>query len=188
MRTGRFGPYVSLGEPTDEEPKPKRASLAKEMLMDTVTLEQALKLLELPRTLGKHTDGNDIIAALGRFGPYLKCGDVNISLPPNPEDHPANITLERAIQICTEGVEKKRILMTPLAVLGKDTETKNEIIIKTGQYGPYVTDGKTNVTVPKDTDPLTVTLEQAIAMLIKTRLPQESLGQAEEKSDADIAE
>ncbi len=189
VRTGRFGPYVSLGEPTDEEPKPKRASLAKEMLMDTVTLEQALKLLELPRTLGKHTDGNDIIAALGRFGPYLKCGDVNISLPPNPEDHPANITLERAIQICTEGVEKKRILMTPLAVLGKDTETKNEIIIKTGQYGPYVTDGKTNVTVPKDTDPLTVTLEQAIAMLIKKRAsPKKAWGKRKKKSDADIAE
>lgn len=189
VRTGRFGPYVSLGEPTDEEPKPKRASLAKEMLMDTVTMEQAMKLLELPRTLGKYTDGNDIIAALGRFGPYLKCGEVNISLPPTPEDHPANISLERAIQICTEGVAKKIKMMTPIAELGADTETKANIVIKDGRYGPYITDGKTNVTVPKTIDPLTVTLDQAIAMLIKKRAsPKKAWGKRKKKSDDEVPE
>ncbi len=209
VRTGRFGPYVQLGEV--EEPssksdsagkpsgkagsgsagKPKRASLPKELLMDDVTLAQAMKLLELPRTLGKHTDGNEIIAALGRFGPYLKCGDVNISLPQPlmPEDHPANITLERAIQICTEGVAKKIKMNTPLAELGIDPTSKGKIVIKDGRYGPYVTDGKTNVTVPKDTDPKTVTPEQAIDMLIKKRAaPKKAWGKRKKKSDDDVTE
>ncbi len=167
VRTGRFGPYVQLGEVTDEEPKPKRASLTKDLLMDTITIEQALKLLELPRIVGTHTDGNEIIANLGRFGPYLKCGEVNISLPPT--ESPATITLERAIQICTEGVEKKKKMMTPIAELGVDPESKGNILVKDGRYGPYVTDGKTNVTIPKNTDPKDVTLEQAIAMLAKKR-------------------
>lgn len=186
VRTGRFGPYVSLGEPTDEEPKPKRASLPKEMLMDTVTMEQALKLLELPRTLGKHTDGNDIIAALGRFGPYLKCGEVNISLPQG--EHPATITLERAIQICTEGVEKKKKMMTPIAELGEDPETKGNVLVKDGRYGPYVTDGKTNVTVPKTMDPKDVTLALAIDMLKKKRAsPKKAWGRRKKKTE-DAAE
>lgn len=182
VRTGRFGPYVSLGEPTDEEPKPKRASLAKDQLMDTITLEQALKLLELPRTLGTHTDGNEIIAAVGRFGPYLKCGEVNITLPPT--DHPATITLERAIEICTEGVEKKKKMMTPIAELGVDPESKGKILVKDGRYGPYVTDGKTNVTIPKNTDPKDVTLEEAMAMLAKKRTsPKRAWSKRKKKSE-----
>ncbi len=167
VRTGRFGPYVQLGEVTDAEPKPRRASLAKEQMMDTLTMEDAMKLLALPRTVGTHPNGNEIIAAVGRFGPYLKCGDVNISLP--PEDHPANISLERAIAVCTEGVEKKKKMMTPIAELGVDPESKGKILVKDGRYGPYVTDGKTNVTVPKGDDPKAVTLEKAIAMLVKKR-------------------
>lgn len=167
IRTGRFGPYVQLGEVTENEPKPKRASLAKDQLMDTITLEQALKLLELPRVVGIHTSGEEIVAAIGRFGPYLKCGDVNITLPPG--DHPATITLERAVQICTEGVEKKKRMMTPLAELGVDPETKGKVVVKDGRYGPYVTDGRTNATVPKNTDPASVTLDEAVAMLKKKR-------------------
>ena len=125
-----------------------------------------MSLLQFPKVLGHH-DGNDVSVILGRFGPYLKCGDVNISLP--PEDHPANISLERAIAVCTEGVEKKKKMMTPIAELGVDPESKGKILVKDGRYGPYVTDGKTNVTVPKGDDPKAVTLEKAIAMLVKKR-------------------
>ncbi len=166
VRTGRFGPFVQLGEAEGDE-KPRRASLEKTQTMDTLTLEQALRLLSLPRTVGKHPSGEDIVANVGRFGPYLKCGAVNISLP--PEEHPATITLDRAIVLCTEGVAKKIKMMTPLATLGTDPETKGEIVVRDGRYGPYVTDGKTNATIPKGTDPLTVTLPDAIAILEKKR-------------------
>lgn len=167
IRTGRFGPYVQLGDATDAEPKPRRASLEKQQMMDTVTIEDAMKLLALPRTVGMHPNGNEIIAAVGRFGPYLKCGEVNISLP--PEDHPATITLERAVNICTEGVEKKKKMMEPIAELGIDPETKGNILVKDGRFGPYITDGKTNVTIPKTQDPKDVTLEDAVALLAKKR-------------------
>lgn len=167
VRTGRFGPYVQLGEVSDEQPKPRRASLEKHQTMDTLSLEDAMKLLSLPRTVGAHPNGNDIIAAVGRFGPYLKCGDVNISLP--PEEHPSTISLERAIEICTVGVEKKKQMMTPIAELGQDPSTKGNIVVRDGRYGPYITDGKTNVTIPKTKDPKEVTFDEAVAMLAKKR-------------------
>ncbi len=168
-RTGRFGPFVQIGElsPDKNAEKPKRASLEKNQTIDTLTLEQALKLLSLPRTLGRHTNGDEIIANVGRFGPYLKCGAINITLP--PEHHPATVTLETAIALCTEGVAKKIKAMTPLAELGVEPETKANIVIKDGRYGPYVTDGKTNATIPKGVDPLSVTLSDAIDLLVKKR-------------------
>ncbi len=168
-RTGRFGPFVQIGElsPDKNAEKPKRASLEKNQTIDTLTLEQALKLLSLPRVLGKHTNGDEIVANVGRFGPYLKCGAINITLP--PEHHPATVTLETAIALCTEGVAKKIKAMTPLAELGVEPETKANIVIKDGRYGAYVTDGKTNATIPKGTDPTTVTLHDAIDLLVKKR-------------------
>lgn len=184
VRTGRFGPYVQRGIVSDENPKPPRASLTKDQLMDTITLDQALKLLLLPRLVGKHTNGEDIIANLGRFGPYLKCGSVNITLP--PEDHPAEVTLERAIQICTEGVAKKAAAMKPLAELGTDPTSKGEIVIRSGRFGDYVTDGKTNVTVPKKITWQDVTPEMAIEMLVKKRAsPKKAWGKRKKKSDND---
>jgi DNA topoisomerase-1 len=168
-RMGRFGPFVQVGELSEDKtaPKPQRASLEKTQTIDTLTLEQALKLLSLPRVVGKHPNGEDIVANVGRFGPYLKCGEVNISLP--PEHHPATISLDHAIALCTAGVERKRAMMTPIAELGTDPESKGAILVKNGRYGPYVTDGKTNVTVPKDTDPKTITHDDAVAMLAKKR-------------------
>ena len=168
-RTGRFGPFVQVGElSTDKKAeKPKRASLEKNQTIDTLTLEQALKLLSLPRTLGKHTNGEDIIANVGRFGPYLKCGAINITLP--PEFHPATVTLDQAVNLCTDGVAKKIKAMTPLAELGVEPETKANIVIKDGRYGAYVTDGTTNATIPKGIDPLSVTLADAIDLLVKKR-------------------
>jgi DNA topoisomerase-1 len=182
VRTGRFGPYVQRGIVSDENPKPPRASLTKDQMMDTISFEQALKLLLLPRLVGKHTNGEDIIANLGRFGPYLKCGAVNISLP--PEDHPAEVSLERAIQICTEGVAKKAAAMKPLAELGTDPTSQGEIVIRSGRFGDYITDGKTNVTVPKKIGWKEVTLETAIEMLVKKRAaPKKAWGKRQKKGD-----
>ena len=186
VRTGRFGPYVQLGEVSDAEPKPRRASLEKHQMMDTVTLEDAMKLLALPRTVGLHPNGNEIIAAVGRFGPYLKCGDVNISLP--PEDHPATVSLERAILICTDGVEKKQKMMEPIAELGLDPETKGKILVKDGRYGPYITDGKTNVTIPKTKDPKEVTFDEAVALLAKKRSSPKRAWKGRKKKEEETTE
>ena len=182
-RTGRFGPFVQVGELSDDKKaeKPRRASLEKNQTIDTLTLEQALRLLSLPRTVGLHTNGQEIIANVGRFGPYLKCGEVNITLP--PEDHPATITLERAISICTDGVAKKLKAMTPLAELGIEPETKAKIVIKDGRYGAYVTDGKTNATITKGMNPISVTLTEAIDLLVKKRKAPKKQWKKKSKDD-----
>ncbi len=165
-RNGRFGPFVQLGPITDEI-KPKRASLEKHQALETITLTDAMKLFILPRELGAHPNGYAIIANTGRFGPYLKCGDMNISLPEGTD--PKTITLEQAIEFCTSGVEKKIKMNTPIAELGEDPETKAKILVKDGRFGPYVTDGKTNATIKKDIDPKSITREMAIEMLEKKR-------------------
>ncbi len=165
-RNGRFGPFVQLGPVTDEI-KPKRASLEKHQALETITLTDALKLFILPRELGAHPNGYPIIANTGRFGPYLKCGEMNISMPEGSD--PKTISLEEAIALCTDGVEKKIKQMTPIADLGEDPETKGKLLVKDGRFGPYVTDGKTNATIKKDIDPKTITREIAIEMLIKKR-------------------
>ncbi len=167
VRTGRFGPYVQVGEATDENPKPPRASLNKNQLMDTLTVADALKLLIFPRTLGKLENGDDLIVNKGPFGPYMKSGAVNVTLPPDID--PSEVTFDQAKNLFVEGAEKKKQMMAPLLELGEDPETKTPLLVKSGRYGAYVTDGKTNATVPKDQDPTTVTREQAIDMLIKKR-------------------
>lgn len=168
-QTGRFGPYVQIGEEPEEKgdkkEKLRRASLPKELLIDNVTLDDALRALILPRTIGKNDAGEEIIANDGRFGPYLKAGDVNASLPPGID--PRTVNLADAIRIMSEVKERKQKLLTPLATLGKDPESKKEILVKDGRFGPYVTDGITNATINKKIDPLSVTLDQAIDMLKK---------------------
>ncbi len=165
VQTGRFGPYIQMGEEEEGKEKPRRANLPKEALVDNVTLEDALTALILPRVIGKNAQGEDIIASDGRFGPYLKAGTVNASLPPGV--NPRTINLEDAIRIMSETKERKQKMLTPLAVLGKHPETGAEILVKDGRFGPYVTDGKTNATINKKSDPLSVTLEKAIDMLAK---------------------
>ncbi|TAK03270.1 type I DNA topoisomerase [Patescibacteria group bacterium] len=172
VKSGRFGAFVQLGEWKEEDRKakvnkPRSGSLPRDVNMDTVTLETALKVLELPREVGSMDDGMAIEANVGRFGPYLKFGKAYVSLPPAFD--PRTVSLTDAKRIIAEGVERKRKMMEPLATLGEDPETKGTIQVKDGRYGPYVTDGKTNATVKKGTDPKTVTLEEAIALLAKKR-------------------
>lgn len=171
-KNGRFGPFVQLGEWSDEDKKakinkPKSASLEKGMSLQTITVEEAMKLLELPRTVGKTKEGVEIIANKGRFGAYLKADDVTVTLPEG--ETPRTITLDRAIELIEEAAAEKIRMNTPLAELGEDPKSKSQILIKTGRFGPYITDGETNVSVKKSEDPAKITREEAIELLEKKR-------------------
>jgi DNA topoisomerase-1 len=166
LKLGRFGPYVQLGRPDDEE-KPKNASLLKGMTPDDVTLEVALKLLSLPRNLGKHeTIGEDIIVQNGRFGPYVKCGNETRSLPAGVS--PIDITREEAIALLAQPKFQKRAAAAPRAALktfDPSPVTNKPIQLLEGRYGPYLTDGETNASVPRGSDPNEVTYEEAVRLL-----------------------
>jgi DNA topoisomerase I len=165
---GRFGPYVQLGEtPTDKKAdKPRRASLGRNHSEDTLTLEEALKLLSLPRELGTADDGEMIVANIGRFGPYIKKGDDFRSLA--PEDDVYTVTLERAKELLAQekkSMRRQRAGAKELKVLGPHPDSGSPVRILDGRYGPYVTDGVTNASLPKGTAPEALTMEEAKALL-----------------------
>jgi DNA topoisomerase-1 len=174
VRNGRFGAYVQLGrlEPVEKGKKkvkgegPKTASLPKTISIDDATMEQAMSLLAFPRNLGKY-DGNDMFVVLGRFGPYLKCGEVTSAIP--KETDPGSVNLAQAVELLTTAAERKKKAAEPLRTLGKDPSSGGDIHVKDGRYGPYVTDGATNVSVPKRFSPDTITLLEAIEILEKKR-------------------
>ncbi|MBI4713899.1 type I DNA topoisomerase [Candidatus Uhrbacteria bacterium] len=172
LKTGRFGSYVQLGEYTEEDkknekPKPKSSSLLKGMNAESVTLEQALACLSLPRTIGTMSDGEAIIISNGRFGPYLKAGEKTASIK-EPCD-PLTITKEQAIELLIQSSELKKKMMEPIAEFGTDPESSGTILLKHGRFGPYVTDGKTNVSLGKKLEPSDITREKAIELLAKKR-------------------
>jgi len=163
LRSGRFGPYVQLG---DGE-KPKRSSLPKGTDPSGVELELAVKLLSLPREVGKHPEtGEPITANFGRYGPYVAHNGQYASL--ESEDDVFTIGLNHAVTVLAEKKARSRAPRgpEPLKELGAMPEGATVKLMR-GKYGPYVTDGKTNATVPKDIDPNTVTLEQAIALILE---------------------
>jgi len=165
---GRFGPYVQLGEtPGDKKAeKPRRASLGRNFTEESMTLQDALKLLSLPRELGTADDGEPIIANVGRFGPYVKHGSEFRSLA--PEDDVYTTSLERAKELLAQ--EKKlnrrqRAAPKELRALGPHPDTGAAVRILDGRYGPYVTDGTTNASLPKGTTPDAMTMDDARALL-----------------------
>ncbi len=169
--TGRFGPYVQVGTPADVKEgridgKPKSASLEKNMSKETITLEQAKALLSFPRTIGQK-DGEDVTVNRGRFGPYIKCGKVTVSLPEDVD--PLTVDLPKAEELIATAKERKKKEAEPLKVLGEDPNTKGEVVVKDGRYGPYVTDGKTNASIPKRYMPEDVDLIMACELLEKKR-------------------
>jgi DNA topoisomerase-1 len=165
VRGGRFGPYVQLGEQeAGSKVKPKRGSLFKSMEPANVTLEEALLLLSLPRVVGKAEDGTEIVASPGRFGPYLKKGDDTRSLP--SEDSLLTVTLEEANEIFAQPKRGRgRSAPEALAELGAHPTSGAPIKLLAGRYGPYVTDGTTNASIPKGVDPAAFTLDEAVALL-----------------------
>ena len=165
---GRFGAYVQLGEtPEDRDaPKPRRASLGRDYSEETITLDVALKLLSLPRDLGVGDDGEPIQANIGRFGPYVKHGSEFRSL--EESDDVYTISFERAKELLAQpkkSMRRARQAPKELKALGKHPDSGEAVRILDGRYGPYVTDGTTNASVPKGTQVDAVTLASALELL-----------------------
>jgi DNA topoisomerase-1 len=167
---GAYGPYVQLGEATEEQPKPKRASLPKGVTPDTVTLDMAVGLLALPRNLGPHPEtGKPIKASLGRFGPYVvhdqgKDGKDYRSL--KGDDDVLTVTLERALQLLAEPKGRRgRRKAEPLKELGPHPDDGEQVAIYNGPYGHYVKHGKVNASLPEGKTPDDITLELALELI-----------------------
>ena len=195
-KDGRYGPYVTEVLPEPEEtaeaeatktaktaksakakktakaakPKPRTASLLRSMDLSTVTLEQALDLLSLPRVVGQDPEsGEDITAQNGRYGPYLKKGTDSRSL--ETEEQIFTVTLEQALELFAQPKRRRgqAAARGPLRELGQDPATDKPVVIKDGRFGPYITDGQTNVTVPRSEDPATISAERAFELLADKR-------------------
>jgi DNA topoisomerase-1 len=169
VKTGRFGPYVQRGTTEDDE-KPQNASLLKGMTVEDVDLGIALKLLSLPRNLGNHPESNMPIEVFnGRYGPYTKCGEETRSLPENIS--PLDITLEQAVYLLSQpktrrgGAPATAARKEPLKVFDASPVTNEPVRLLAGRYGPYVTDGVTNASLPKDAAPEEITMEYALTLL-----------------------
>jgi DNA topoisomerase-1 len=155
VRLGRYGPFAQIGAAEDEE-KPQFAGLRPGQKMDKITLEEALELFKLPRNLGETPEGEPVQANIGRFGPYVRYGQRNfVSLK---EHDPHDITLEQALELVADHKQrmKERIIQE---------FTDEGIQVLKGRYGPFVTDGKRNASVPKDQEPEKLTLEECQKML-----------------------
>src|SRR6476660_1161154 len=167
LRSGRFGPYVQLGEAVEGE-KPKRAGLPKGLSSDDLDLERALGLLSLPREIGRHPDdGEPILAGVGRFGPYIQHGKMYANLTPG--DDVLSVGLNRAVTLIEEkrakGPRKGRLGADPGRTLGDHPDKGSPIVVKNGRYGPYVSHDGVNATLSSDMTPEAITLEQAVGLL-----------------------
>jgi DNA topoisomerase-1 len=168
-KAGRFGPYVTEQLPEDSKDKPRTASLLKSMALDTVTLDDALKLLSLPRTLGE-LEGKPVTVQNGRYGPYVKHGPESRSLA--SEEDMFTITLAEAKELLAQPKARgrgARAATPPLKELGEDPATGKPMVIKDGRFGPYVTDGETNASLRRSDNVETITPERAAELLAERR-------------------
>ncbi|WP_433373362.1 type I DNA topoisomerase [Actinoplanes sp. CA-142083] len=160
LKSGRFGPYVQAGE--------RKSSLFRTQSPETLTLDQALRLLSLPRALGKDPEGAEVVAANGRYGPYVKRGDDFRSL--ENEDRLFTVTLDEALALIAQPkTRQRREAKPPLREMGPDPVTEKPMIIKEGRFGPYVTDGEYNASLRRGQTPEELTVEQASEMLAEKR-------------------
>ncbi|OOY32493.1 type I DNA topoisomerase [Thioclava sp. F36-6] len=165
LRVGRFGPYVQKGEPTEDVPKPPRASLPKGWKPEEIDLEKALLLLSLPREIGPHPEDGELVeAGIGRYGPYVKKGRIYANLP--EVDEVFTIGMNRAVEVIAQKAAKggRGAAAKPLKELGEHPEG-GPIAVMPGRYGPYVKWGKINATLPKELEPESVTLEDALPLI-----------------------
>ena len=170
-KAGRFGPYVTelLGEDAPASAKPRTASLLKSMALDTVTLDQALKLLTLPRVLGE-LDGEQVTVQNGRYGPYAKKGTDSRSL--ESEDQLFTLTLAEAKELFAQPKARGRragAAAPPLRELGEDPATGKPMVVKDGRFGPYVTDGETNASLRKGDEVASISVQRAAELLAERR-------------------
>lgn len=166
VKSGRFGPYIQLGHPDDEE-KPKNAGLLKGMSVEDINLEIALRLLQLPRDLGEHPEMKEpVVASNGRYGPYIKCGNETRSLP--AEISPIDVTFEKALELLAQPKTRGRgrgAPKEPIKTFEASPVTGNPVQLLDGRYGPYVTDGETNASLPRDAKPEELKFEEALDLL-----------------------
>ncbi|HEX2921129.1 MAG TPA: type I DNA topoisomerase [Bacteroidales bacterium] len=155
VRMGRFGPVAQIGT-TENEAKPRFASLPKNLLLETITLDEALNLFRLPRTLGEH-EGGDIVAGIGKFGPYIRYKGKFYSLKKGIDD-PYTVNVERAIDIINEKNESDK---------NKVIKDFGDIMLLNGRYGPYLVKDKKNFRLPKGTDPGSLTKEECLEIIEK---------------------
>lgn len=155
VRMGRFGPFVQIGTKDDED-KPKFASLLPGQKVDSLNYDEAMELFKLPRKLGETDEGEEVSAAIGRFGPYIRYADKFVSLP--KEDSPYTVELTRALELVKEKkkVDAERVIMV---------FDKEGLQVLKGRYGPYITDGNVNARVPKDQEPNELTLTQCLQLI-----------------------
>lgn len=179
-KDGRYGPYVTEVLPEQQEetpkkrtkkadaPKPRTSSLFKTMSLDTVTLDDALKLLSLPRVVGE-LDGEEVTAHNGKFGPYLKKGTDSRSLASEPDL--LTVTIEQAKELFAQPKQRGRraAAAAPLRELGEDPNSKKPVVVKEGRFGPYVTDGETNASLRKGDTVEDITIERAAELLAERR-------------------
>jgi DNA topoisomerase I len=197
-KSGRFGPYITeiFPEPPVElndkgevkkkrkkadAPKPKTASLLSTMNLDTITLDDALRLLSLPRVLGTNSAGDEITVQNGRYGPYLKAGADSRTL--TSEDQLFSIDLDEALEIYSKPKERRRgVAKPPLKELGVDPGSEKQVTIKDGRFGMYVTDGETNATLRRGDTLEAMTLERGLELLAGRRAWEAENGPSPKKS------
>ncbi len=170
VKVGRYGPYVQLGDPDpDTKTKPKMVSLLKGMSPAEVSLDVALELLKLPMVVGQDSEGEDIVVHLGRYGPYIKRGTDTRSL--TDDDSVLNLPLQRALELLAQEKRRGRAAAKQIKIF-ENVEQLGGTAIKLleGRYGPYVTDGDINASLPRDmTEPAELSLEQALELLERRR-------------------
>jgi DNA topoisomerase-1 len=170
VRNGRYGPYVTETLEEGATEKPRAASLFKSMSPETVTLDEAVRLLSLPRTLGNDpADGEEITAQNGRYGPYVKKGAESRSL--ESEEQLFTITLDEALALLAQPKPRRGRgeAQPPLRELGADPVSSKPVVLREGRFGPYVTDGETNASLRRGDDPESVTIERAAELLADRR-------------------
>jgi DNA topoisomerase-1 len=170
-KTGRYGPYITEVLPDDSKQKPRTASLFKSMSPETVSLEDALRLLTLPRTLGAAPDGEEVVARNGRYGPFIQKEKETRSL--ESEEQLLTVTLDEALALLAQPKPRRgrggAASAAPKRELGADPATGKTIVLKEGRFGPYVTDGETNASLRRGDDPESVELDRALELLAERR-------------------
>nr|WP_114454297.1 type I DNA topoisomerase [Halopolyspora algeriensis] len=168
-KDGRFGPYVTELLPEGSKSKPRTGSLFKSMSLDTVTLDDALRLLSLPRVVGTDPEsGEEITAQNGRYGPYLKRGTDSRSL--ETEEQIFTVTLDEALKLYAQPKQRgRRAAAAPLRELGEEPDTGKPLVVKDGRFGPYVTDGETNASLRKGDTVEELTMERAAELIAERR-------------------
>ena len=159
LKKGQYGPYIESSETK------KRKSLPRGMEPENVDLEFAIQLIGLPKTIGTHPETGDAVTSdYGRYGPYIRCGKLTAPLKPPPT--PLTVTLDEAVEALASRNKKSTVLST----LGNHPETGEELVLKDGRYGPYITDGKVNASMPRTLSQESLTLEDAVELINKKRL------------------